>query len=99
MPRESRTGAPSQNETTCDSCGLIFAIGEWAWCPHGTPHWAVDYIDYVDDNIGPDPIHFTSRRERRRYMDANGIDFKDKLRDVHKGGSGGRLFFDMARKS
>ena len=65
--------------THCDKCGAEIRVGEWPWCPHGAPTFIDDSLDYVDEMIADEPIHFTSRLQRRRFMDKQGIDFRSKL--------------------
>ena len=66
--------------TTCDKCGQEILIGEWPFCPHGgNVTFGEDSIDYIDEMIAEEPVHFTSRLQRRRYMDKQGLDFRPKL--------------------
>ena len=68
-------------------------IGDFPFCPHSRGTSYTDLIDYTDEMIADEPRHFTSRRERRKYMDSHGIDFKDKFeRPV-----GSTLYWDMKR--
>ena len=83
----------------CDACGVEIAIGDWPYCPHGQSRFKVDAFEgYWDENLATDPVWVTSARQRRKIMDANGIDYKaDSERRVPKR-IGAPLFFDMARK-
>lgn len=60
---------------TCEKCGSELAVGDWPFCPHGDVHWAVhgDECDYVDENLGPEPIRIRSWSERRRLMKQQGL--------------------------
>jgi hypothetical protein len=53
-----------------------------------------------DEHLTPDGVTITSARQRRKIMDANGIDFlEDKDRRVKKRGPGNApIFFDMGRR-
>lgn len=63
----------------CNVCGLPLAIGErgciYTIRPHGKPMLAVidDSIDEWNENLGHDPVHFTSRGEKRRYLKEHGV--------------------------
>ena len=66
--------------TTCDKCGQEILIGEWPFCPHGSNvTFGEDSIDYVDEMIAEEPVRFTSRLQRRKFMDKQGLDFRAKL--------------------
>lgn len=58
----------------CDRCGQDLEIGDFPFCPHGRGHAAShgDEIDYIDHNLGPEPIHITSHAQRRALMAASG---------------------------
>jgi hypothetical protein len=83
----------AENETKCEVCGKILVIGEWPLCggrnSHGFPIKGLtvvgDEIDEVIENMAPEPIHFTSRAEKRRYMKEHGI--REKVRHVGEQGS------------
>ena len=68
--------------TVCDNCGEVIPIGAFPFCPHGEPSFVEvgDEIDEVIENLGPKPIRFRSRAEKRAYMDAHG--FEEKVRHV-----------------
>ena len=66
----------------CPDCGQTVAVGAWPWCggtgQHGT--FRPDHLAVVDDscnmtieNMGPTPLHFTSKTEWRRVMKARGL--------------------------
>ena len=66
--------------TTCDKCGQEILISEWPFCPHGSNvTFGEDSIDYVDEMIAEEPVRFTSRLQRRKFMDKQGLDFRAKL--------------------
>ena len=80
--------------TKCDKCGEEYEIGAWPWCPHEQSRYRVDAFEgYWDENLGSDPIWITSAAQRRKIMDREGLEYKDKFREARKGGGG--LFFDM----
>lgn len=62
-------------ETTCPRCHARIEIGQWPFCPHGGGAAAVhgDEIDYVDHNLGREPIRIRSKAERRRLMKERGL--------------------------
>lgn len=63
---------------TCDACGKTLTVGEWPWCPHGRPLTGLkqlgDEIDEWNENIGHEPVHFTSRSEKRRLLKERGLE-------------------------
>lgn len=64
---------------TCDKCGHVFEIGDYPYCTPTSGHSKGfmrvngDETDYVDHNLGPEPIRITSWSERRRIMDERGL--------------------------
>jgi hypothetical protein len=65
---------------TCEKCGETLQIGSFPFCPHGTgiTRVAGDECDYIDHNLGPEPIRITSWSQRRALMAARGLrDFQD----------------------
>lgn len=63
------------SDTACDKCGKDLAIGEWPFCPHGfgTNNVIGDEIDEINENVGHQPVRFTSRIEKRRYLKEHGL--------------------------
>lgn len=61
----------------CESCGHLVRVGEWPWCPHGTPSFThiPDEIPggMTVENMGPTPLTFYSKSEWRREMKARGL--------------------------
>lgn len=64
---------------TCERCGAEIVVGEWPFCPHG---FAISGLQVRDDsipggetveNLGPQPITFYSKSEKRAYLKAHGI--------------------------
>jgi hypothetical protein len=54
---------------------------------------------YFDENISTEGMWITSAAQRRKYMDANGLDYvEDKDRHNKKRSGGAPLFFDMKRR-
>jgi len=61
---------------TCSKCQKELSIGEWPFCPHGEPGVYKEFgdeCDYVDHNLGPEPIHIRSWSERRALMKQAGL--------------------------
>lgn len=60
---------------TCDKCGEPLAIGMHPFCPHGYGGTRIngDECDYIDHNLGPEPIRITSWSQRKAIMDARGL--------------------------
>lgn len=95
MPRERGTGPLNMNEAVCDTCGLVYTIGEWWLCPHGTGLGGYDpFTPTTDDMIASEPITFGNRGERSRYMDRNAIVRKD----VSDRRPGKAVYWDMRSK-
>lgn len=63
------------DETRCDTCNQVLQIGEWPWCPHGFGKSNVigDEIDEWNENVADQPVHFTSRQEKKRYLKEHGL--------------------------
>ena len=51
----------------------------------GFPSVHGDEIDYVDDNLGPNPIRIRSKQERKRLMKEQGL--REKVQHVPVAGS------------
>lgn len=61
---------------TCPRCGETYGVGYFPFCPHDrTKRVSVigDEVDYVDHNLGPEPIHITSMAQRARIMKERGL--------------------------
>ncbi len=60
---------------TCEKCGAALKVGDFPFCPHEPAHGGVqgDEMDYVDWNLGPEPIHITSRAQRAALMRERGL--------------------------
>lgn len=58
----------------CEHCGRTVVIGEWPFCPHGTPSGnAIEtneqFIGGLTlENLGPDPVTVYSRTEFKQAM-------------------------------
>ena len=77
----------------CDKCENEIHIGEWPYCPHGRGNNLEQPMESVQDwNISPEEggVEFTTRGQRRKYMDNNGIDYR-KMPKVE----GSTLYFDQ----
>jgi len=64
------------SDTVCEKCGKSLVVGEWPFCPHGFGQNNVigDEIDEWNENVGDQPVHFTSRIEKRRYLKEKGLE-------------------------
>jgi hypothetical protein len=60
---------------TCEKCGETLHVGSFPFCPHGDGFMRVngDECDYVDHNLGREPIRITSWSQRRAIMAARGL--------------------------
>ncbi len=63
--------------TTCERCGELIAIGDYPFCPHGRGALGAqsDGIPGGEtlENVGPEPVTFYSRSEKRRYLKEHGL--------------------------
>ena len=65
----------------CEKCQKVLQIGEYPFCGgrnnHGFPVHGLkqigDEIDEWNENVGHEPVHFTSRAERKRYLKEHGL--------------------------
>ena len=66
------------DETRCDKCNQVLRLGEWPFCPHG--FGANGVVDdtiiggEVNENVGPEPVTFYSKSERRRYLKEHNLE-------------------------
>jgi hypothetical protein len=60
---------------TCPKCAAEIPIGGWPFCPHEPAQPAVigDEMDYIDHNLGREPVHIRSRAQRRQLMAERGL--------------------------
>ncbi len=64
---------------TCAVCGLELRVGDFPCIVTARPHASGMYtaigdeIDFVQENGAHDPVHFTSKLERKRWLKANGL--------------------------
>jgi hypothetical protein len=65
------------NTGKCSTCGQIVGIGDWPFCPHGRSALGVQPNDIPGGetlhNVGPEPVTFFSRSEKRRYLKEHGL--------------------------
>ena len=74
MPREARTGPAGAREAVCDTCGMIYTIGEWWLCPHEPGNNLQQPMSpYTDDMIANSPVEFRTIGEKVRYMDRHNL--------------------------
>lgn len=79
---------------TCDKCGTELRVGQWPWCPHeDARNFGEDPLEpYWDEHLGPEPVHVTTRAERRRVMAGRDLEYKDVSRKRR-----GRVYVDLGR--
>jgi hypothetical protein len=62
---------------TCEKCGATLEIGSFPFCKGGHSRGFMrvngDECDYIDHNLGPEPIRITSWSQRRAIMAAKGL--------------------------
>lgn len=60
----------------CPKCQRRLVVGDFPFCPHGAGVMRVngDECDYIDHNLGPQPIRITSWSQRKALMDAQGLE-------------------------
>ena len=65
------------SERICDRCQKALESGEWPFCPHGFPVVGLkqigDEIDEINENVAHEPVRFTSKSEKRRYLKEHGL--------------------------
>lgn len=89
----------------CDECGGDISIGTWPFCggdpsKHERSRFEVDHFTpYWDEMLTEDGVMVSSARQRRKIMDANGVEYhKNKFETkIARGATGKALFFDMKR--
>lgn len=75
----------------CEKCGHEMQIGDYPFCPHERGIGGYDpFTPVVDEMIADEPMTFTNRGERSRYMDRNAIVPKDVS---HKNPNRKKLYF------
>ena len=62
---------------TCEICQAEIDVGDWPYCPHGSPSFKV-IPDTIPgglwlENLGPTPVRVHSHSERRDLMRAHGL--------------------------
>ena len=68
---------------TCDKCGELVTVGEWPFCPHGTPNVSVinDELEGGPrwfDTMGHEPVYIASKSQWKREVDARQLVNVDK---------------------
>ena len=67
--------------TRCQSCGEAIAIGQWPWCPHGTPYGSVISDTIIGgqtiETLDHEEMTFYSKQAIRDAADARGLRLKD----------------------
>jgi hypothetical protein len=62
---------------TCDRCGIVLAIGDYPFCPHGSGSTAIEDATWpggrVFENLGHEPVRCDSPADLKREMDARGL--------------------------
>lgn len=64
--------------TTCDTCGAELVVGQWPWCPHGTPAGGIQPDTFGGagmwvENLGDTPTWVTGRQDLRAKAAAAGL--------------------------
>lgn len=66
-----------EDKTLCPKCGALYGIGDYPFCKggHRKSEYRVhgDETDYIDHNLGKEPIRIRSWSERRAIMAARGL--------------------------
>lgn len=74
---------------TCELCGGELVIGSWPFCKDGhapaVANVIDDTIDEWNEMVAHEPVHYTSRTERRKDLDRRGL--VEFVRHVGKPGS------------
>lgn len=80
----------------CDACGAERTVGDWPTCPHEKGHFGEDPLEpYDDDNLDANPVHITTRAQRRAIMNKNHMEYRQKRTDLLPSS---RIYIDMGRK-
>ena len=62
----------------CPKCGAELQIGDWPFCNgghgRGSNNVVDDSLDELNENVGHEPVHFTSKSEKRRYLKEHGLE-------------------------
>ena len=79
----------------CDDCGAELQVGQWPWCPHEDAHnfGEAPLEPYWDEHLDSNPIHVTTRHERRQIMARNNLEYHDVSRKKR-----GRIYSFMGGK-
>ena len=89
----------SMDTDACPKCGHVIAIGEFPYCTgkrsdHGPWTTAEEPLEArYDEHLSTEGKTFTTRGERRRYMDKNAIEPRKQPKIL-----GSTLFFDMGKR-
>jgi hypothetical protein len=63
---------------TCDRCGVVLAIGDYPFCPHGHGSNSVEAVTWpggrVFENLGHEPVRCDSPADLRRELAARGLE-------------------------
>jgi hypothetical protein len=72
----------------CEACGNPLQVGQWPWCPHGTPS-----VGVIDDQLEGGPRHFEtmgadspyieSKSQWKREVEARGLLHNDRHDRAH----------------
>jgi len=62
---------------TCDRCGVVLAIGDYPFCPHGSGSTGIEDVTWpggrVFENLGHTPVRCDSPADLQRELDARGL--------------------------
>ena len=79
---------------SCEECGVELRVGLWPWCPHEESRFRVDAFEpYFDTDLTADGVWISSAAQRRKIMDRDGLDYKERFRNDKKGPL--PMIFDM----
>lgn len=61
---------------TCEKCGVVLAVGDFPFCPHGLGNSTVvgDECDFVQENGFAHPRRFRSKQDYARTLREKGLE-------------------------
>jgi hypothetical protein len=61
------------NTVICEMCGMEYGLGDWPFCPHGTPQGMQTYKEYVDYHMLDKPVEITSWKQKQNLLKQHGL--------------------------
>lgn len=62
---------------TCDRCGVVLAVGDYPFCPHGNGSTSIEDATWpggrVFENLGHEPVRCDSPADLKREMKTRGL--------------------------